>query len=222
MVNLLLQPDSHILTSKGVITTVCDPACGNGGMLAEAQNWIREHNPDARVLVFGQDYNPRSYAVAASDLLIKGHRDGRVEFGNSLTDDKFNNEKFDYLLANPPFGVDWKAEQTEISKWSDFHGYTGKLPRVNDGALLFLLAMIGKFQPVDSELRRSYGDRYSSVMRRLWYSINVTLYGCCDHRAMLADEDLHRHAVENLDQADALLFGRVTYEMMEAAFRPPT
>jgi type I restriction enzyme M protein len=164
MVNLLLEPDSRILTTKGVITTVCDIACGTGGMLAEAQNWIREHNPDARVLVYGQDYNPRSYAVAASDLLIKGHSDGKVEFGNSLTDDKFAQEgkKFDYLLANPPFGVDWKAEQQEISEWSDFNGYRGKLPRVNDGALMFLLAMIGKFQPVDFE-HNKHGSRVAIV-----------------------------------------------------------
>lgn len=147
MVNLLLEPDSRILTTKGVITTVCDPACGTGGMLAEAQNWIREHNPNAEVIAFGQDYNPRSYAVAASDLLIKGHRNGRVEFGNSLTDLKFKDERFDYLLANPPFGVNWENEQKEIEEWSDYHGYKGKLPRVNDGALMFLLTMIGKFEP---------------------------------------------------------------------------
>jgi type I restriction enzyme M protein len=148
MVNLLLEPDSRILTTDNVIVTVCDPACGTGGMLAEAQNWIRDHNPTARVMAFGQDYNPRSYAVAASDLLIKGHREGRVEFGNSLTDFKFKDDQFDYLLANPPFGVDWKPEQEEIAKWSDFSGYSGKLPRVNDGALMFLLTMIGRFQPV--------------------------------------------------------------------------
>jgi type I restriction enzyme M protein len=162
MVNLLLEPDTRILTTDDVITTVCDPACGTGGMLAEAQNWIREHNPKAHVLVYGQDYNPRSYAVAASDLLIKGHRDGRVEFGNSLTNDKFANEKFDYLLANPPYGVDWKAEQQEISQWSDFAGYTGKLPRVNDGALMFLLWMIGKFQPVDPK-QNKHGTRIAIV-----------------------------------------------------------
>lgn len=163
MVNLLLEPDSRILTTKGVITTICDPACGTGGMLAEAQNWIREHNPDATVKVFGQDYNPRSYAVAASDLLMKGHRDGRVEFGNSLTDFKFTGESFDYLLANPPFGVDWKPEQQEISKWSDYHGYTGKLPRVNDGALMFLLTMIGGFQPFDPEKKDQLGSRVAIV-----------------------------------------------------------
>ncbi len=87
MVNLLLEPDSHILTTPGIIATVCDPG-GTGGMLSEAQNWIREHNDSARVLVYGQDYNARAYAVAAADLLIKGQKDGRIEFGNTLIDDK--------------------------------------------------------------------------------------------------------------------------------------
>ncbi|MEP7308020.1 MAG: type I restriction-modification system subunit M N-terminal domain-containing protein, partial [Acidobacteriota bacterium] len=87
MVNLLLEPDTRVLTQAGVIVTVCDPACGTGGMLAETQNWIRAHNGQATVKVFGQDYNPRSYAVAASDLLIKGHKDGQVVLGNTLTDD---------------------------------------------------------------------------------------------------------------------------------------
>ena len=158
MVSILLEPDTHILTKKGLITRVFDPACGTGGMLSEAQNWIREHNLGAHVNVYGQDYNPRSFAIAASDLLIKDDpikrkKEGnlsisRVEFGNTLLDDKFSDiPSFEYLLANPPFGVDWKAEQKEIDKLSSFRGYTGKLPRVNDGALLFLLHMIGKFQP---------------------------------------------------------------------------
>ena len=146
MVNLLLEPDTRVLTQPGIIVTICDPACGTGGMLAEAQNWIREHNSQATVKVYGQDYNPRSYAVAASDLLIKGHKDSRVEFGNTLTDDPFTDLRFDYLLANPPFGVDWKAEKKAIDRWPDFRGYCGKLPRINDGALLFLLFMMSKFQ----------------------------------------------------------------------------
>ena len=162
MVNMLLEPDSHILTTPGMITTVCDPACGTGGMLSESQNWIREHNESARVIVRGQDYNPRSYAVAASDLLIKGHKDSRIEFGNTLTDDKFPGERFDYLLANPPFGVDWKAEKKEIDNLSSFRGYTGKLPRVNDGALLFLLHMIGHFQLVEPK-QKKYGSRCAIV-----------------------------------------------------------
>jgi len=162
MVNLLLEPDSHILTTPGIITTVCDPTCGTGGMLSEAQNWIREHNNSARVLVYGQDYNPRSYAVAAADLLIKGQKDGRIEFGNTLVDDKFAGDRFDYLLANPPFGVDWKAEKEELDKTANFRGYTGKLPRVNDGALLFLIHMIGKFEQV-LPLQQKHGSRCAIV-----------------------------------------------------------
>lgn len=162
MVNLLLEPDEHILTTSGVIATVCDPACGTGGMLSETQNWIREHNESARVIAFGQDYNNRAYAVAASDLLIKGHRDSRVEFGNTLIDDNFAGENFDYLLANPPFGVDWKEEQKILSKRATFHGYSGKLPRVNDGALLFLLYMIGHFEEV-RPTEKKHGSRCAIV-----------------------------------------------------------
>ena len=156
MVNLLLEPDTNVLTQDSVIVTICDPTCGTGGMLAEAQNWIRAHNEQAIVKVYGQDYNPRSYSVAASDLLIKGQKDSRVELGNTLTDDRFSDMKsFDYLLANPPFGVDWKAEKKEIDTWPNFRGYAGKLPRINDGALLFLLHMISKFadyQPGNKDL----------------------------------------------------------------------
>ena len=162
MVNLLLEPDEHLLTTSGVIATICDPACGTGGMLSEAQNWIREHNDSARVIAFGQEYNHRSYAVAASDLLIKGHRDSRIEFGNTLIDDKFGGERFDYLLANPPFGVDWKEEQKILSKSASFRGYSGKLPRVNDGALLFLLHMIHHFEQVNPA-ERKHGSRCAIV-----------------------------------------------------------
>ena len=163
MVNLLLEPDTSVLTQAGVIVTICDPACGTGGMLAEAQNWIRAHNDQATVKVFGQDYNPRSYAVAASDLLIKGHKDGQVVLGNTLTDDPFPDQRFDYLLANPPFGVDWKAEKKVIDRWPNFRGYSGKLPRINDGALLFLLYMMSKFQDYKAGDRNNPGSRTAIV-----------------------------------------------------------
>ncbi|PXV70832.1 MULTISPECIES: class I SAM-dependent DNA methyltransferase [Enterobacterales] len=163
MVNLLLEPDTSVLTQAGVIVTICDPACGTGGMLAEAQNWIRAHNDQATVKVFGQDYNPRSYAVAASDLLIKGHKDGQVVLGNTLIDDPFPDHRFDYLLANPPFGVDWKAEKKIIDRWPNFRGYSGKLPRINDGALLFLLYMMSKFQDYKAGDRNKPGSRAAVV-----------------------------------------------------------
>jgi len=163
MVNLLLEPDTSVLTQDGVIVTICDPACGTGGMLAEAQNWIRAHNEQATVKVFGQDYNPRSYAVAASDLLIKGHKDSQVMLGNTLIDDPFPDQRFDYLLANPPFGVDWKAEKKVIDRWPNFRGYCGKLPRINDGALLFLLYMMSKFQDYKLGSREKPGSRTAVV-----------------------------------------------------------
>jgi len=177
MVNLLMEPDGEVLTGGRPIVTVCDPACGTGGMLAEAQNWIQAHNENAIVKVFGQDYNPRSYAVAASDLLIKGHKDSRIEFGNTLTAPPFEDiEGFDYLLANPPFGVDWKAEQKEISRWKDFNGYTGKLPRVNDGALLFLLYMLSKrqaFQPSDDPQQNQRGTRIAIVFSEVTWALGA-------------------------------------------------
>lgn len=163
MVNLLLEPDTQVLTREGIIVTICDPTCGTGGMLAESQNWIREHNEHATLKVYGQDYNPRSYAVAASDLLIKGHRDSRVEYGNTLTNDHFSGMQFDYLLANPPFGVDWKGEKKQIDRWPNFRGYSGKLPRVNDGALLFLIHMIDKFQPWEPDSLEKTGSRIAVV-----------------------------------------------------------
>ena len=163
MVNLLLEPDTHVLTQEGVIVTVCDPACGTGGMLAESSNWIRAHNDKAIIKVYGQDYNPRSYAVAASDLLIKGYKDSRIEYGNTLTGDPFPDMRFDYLLANPPFGVDWKAEKKTIDQWPNFRGYSGKLPRVNDGALLFLIHMISKMQLWEADNKDKPGSRIAIV-----------------------------------------------------------
>jgi len=155
MVNVLLEPDTGILTDKGQVVTIYDPTCGTGGMLSEGQTWIAEHNSRADVLVYGQDYNPRAYAVAASDLLMKGNRRSFVAYGNTLTQDQFDGrderlpKQFDYLLANPPFGVDWKGQQ-QILEAEAARGELGrfpvKLPRVNDGALLFLLHMISKFQ----------------------------------------------------------------------------
>jgi type I restriction enzyme M protein len=163
MVNLLLEPDTRALTQDGISVTICDPACGTGGMLAESQNWIRAHNPNATVNVFGQDCNPHVCALAAADLLIKGHKDSRIACGNTLIDDPFAGLRFDYLLAHPPFGVSWTTAKKEIDLLSDFHGYTGKLPRVSDSALLFLLYMTHKFHPWEPGNRDKPGSRVAIV-----------------------------------------------------------
>ncbi len=155
MVNLLLAPDIEYLKKDAKVVTIYDPTCGTGGMLSEGESWLRDHNKKLIVKTFGQDYNPRSYAVAASDLLIKGQDAENIRPGNTLTKDQFPDEKFNYLLANPPFGVDWKGQQSVIEYEHKQAGYAGrfgpKLPRVNDGALLFLLHMIAKFQNKPTE-----------------------------------------------------------------------
>lgn len=166
MVDILFAPDDEMLTTPGTIRKLLDPACGTGGMLSEAQNHLREMNAAAQLWVFGQDFNPRSYAIAASDLLMKGNENSDIRFGDSLTQDQYPGEHFDYLLANPPFGVDWKKQQKFINDEYQKRGYAGRfgagLPRVNDGALLFLQHMISKFEPVAPE-RRQMGSRLAIV-----------------------------------------------------------
>ena len=160
MVSLLFINDDKLLATPGTVRKLLDPACGTGGMLAEAQNYLRDHHGAAKLYVFGQDYNKRAYATAASDMLMKdvdqnGGSDN-IRFGDIFTDDQFTEEpydRFDYFLTNPPFGVDWKRQQKEIEREHEKSGMNGRfgagLPRVNDGSLLFLQHMISKFEPVE-------------------------------------------------------------------------
>ncbi|MDX2201040.1 MAG: class I SAM-dependent DNA methyltransferase [Phycisphaerae bacterium] len=151
MVNLLFEPDSDILTRKGIVKTLLDPACGTGGMLSVADEYLRELNPDARLEAFGQDHNPESYAVCGSDMLIKGQNIEHIVFGSSFTKDGFSRERFDYMLANPPFGVEWKPDEDDIRKEHETLGMNGRfgagLPRINDGSFLFLQHMLSKMKP---------------------------------------------------------------------------
>lgn len=150
MVNLLFMPDGDILTTKGIVKTLYDPACGTGGMLSVAEDYVRELNPDARLEVFGQDYNAQAYAICGSDMMIKGQDIEHIAFGDSFTDDRFPRHKFDYMLANPPFGVEWKPEANFITREHEEQGFGGRfgagLPRINDGSLLFLMHMISKMK----------------------------------------------------------------------------
>ncbi|MHB8708658.1 MAG: type I restriction-modification system subunit M [Desulfuromonadales bacterium] len=166
MVHLLFINDDALLATPGTVRKMLDPACGTGGMLAEAQSYMHDHHAAAELWVYGQDYNKRSYAVAASDLLIKGHEKSDIRYGDSLIDDQYKGERFDYLIANPPFGVDWKKQQKEIAREFDKLGFSGRfgagLPRVNDGALLFLQHMVSKFEPVKPK-ENLYGSRLAIV-----------------------------------------------------------
>jgi type I restriction enzyme M protein len=165
MVDILFDPDDNILT-KSVICKLLDPTCGTGGMLAEAQNYLRENNKEAQLWVFGQDFNPRAYAIAASDLLMKENEKSSIQFGDSLIDDKYEDETFDYFLANPPFGVDWKKQQKEVKLEHEKLGFARRfgagLPRVNDGSLLFLQHQISKFELYQPENNKN-GSRLAIV-----------------------------------------------------------
>ncbi|MBI2059372.1 MAG: SAM-dependent DNA methyltransferase [Nitrospirae bacterium] len=150
MVNLLFLPDNDVLTTKGIVKTLYDPAAGTGGMLSVAEEYVRELNPDARLEVFGQDFNPQAYAICGSDMMIKGQSLDNIRFGDSFTQDHHAGRNFDYMLANPPFGVEWKPQEKVIRKEHEEQGFGGRfgagLPRINDGSFLFLQHMIGKMK----------------------------------------------------------------------------
>ncbi len=151
MVNLIFIEDDDILSKPGVVRTIYDPTAGTGGMLSVAGEYLAEHNPKARLTVFGQELNPESYAICKADMLIKGQDVANIAFGNTLSDDGHSHKKFDYMLSNPPFGVEWKKVEKEVRKEHEQQGYNGRfgpgLPRVSDGSMLFLLHLLSKMRP---------------------------------------------------------------------------
>ena len=151
MVNLIFIEDDAILSKPGVVRTIYDPTAGTGGMLSVAGEYLAEHNPQARLTVFGQELNPESYAICKADMLIKGQDVGNIAFGNTLSDDGHGHKKFDYMLSNPPFGVEWKKVEKEVRREHEQQGYNGRfgpgLPRVSDGSMLFLLHLLSKMRP---------------------------------------------------------------------------
>ena len=158
MVSLLLSPEPDL--GRGhVVKTIYDPACGTGGMLSGADQYLREHNSDANPILYGQDHNDESWAVCKSDMLLKGENADNIILGDTFTNDGHTRlpdgrkKTFDYMLANPPFGVEWKQQQRHIEREADTLGYDGRfgagLPRINDGSLLFLQHMLAKMQPAD-------------------------------------------------------------------------
>jgi len=150
MVNLLFHNDHTILRKKGIVKTVYDPACGTGGMLSTAEEYVHELNRDAKLEVFGQEWNDQSFAICKSDMLIKGQNPNNIAFGDSFAKDGFPDERFDYMLANPPFGVEWKKSEKFVKDEHASQGYEGRfgagLPAISDGSLLFLQHMISKMK----------------------------------------------------------------------------
>jgi type I restriction enzyme M protein len=152
MVNLLFIEDDEILSRPGVVRSLYDPTVATAGMLSVAEEHLSELNPNARLVMFGQELNPESYAICKADMLIKGHDIGNIILGNTLSNDGLIGKLFDYMLSNPPFGVEWKKIEAFIRKEYEEQGFNGRfgpgLPRVSDGSLLFLLHLISKMRPV--------------------------------------------------------------------------
>ena len=163
MVNLLFIEDDAALTQPGVVRSLYDPTAGTGGMLSVAGEHLASLNPDARLVMYGQELNPESYAICKADMLIKGQDIANIIFGNTLSADGLPAKVFDYALSNPPFGAEWKKIEATIRKEAEAQGYNGRfgpgLPRVSDGSLLFLLHLIAKMRPaVDG------GSRFGIVL----------------------------------------------------------
>jgi type I restriction enzyme M protein len=151
MVQLLLNYDDDVLTKEGIVRSIYDPTAGTGGMLTVAQEHLHALNPSASLVAYGQEINDESYAICKSDLLIKGQDISKISVGDTLANDQNIGQQFDFMLSNPPFGVEWKKIQPQIQKEYELHGFDGRfgpgLPRVSDGSLLFLLHLVRKMRP---------------------------------------------------------------------------
>lgn len=164
MVNLIFIEDDEVLTpGHNVVRTIYDPTAGTGGMLSVAAEFLRDHNPEARLSLYGQELNDESYAICKADMLIRGQEVTNMVPGNTLSDDGHAARKFDYMLSNPPFGVEWKKVEKVVRKEHEEKGFDGRfgpgLPRVSDGSMLFLLHLVSKMRPaVDG------GSRFGIVL----------------------------------------------------------
>jgi type I restriction enzyme M protein len=151
MVSLLFVEDDDLLSKPSVVRTIYDPTAGTGGMLSVAEDYLAGLNPTARLTMFGQELNDESYAICKADMLIKGQDVGNIVAGNTLSDDGHGGRKFDYMLSNPPFGVEWKKVEKVVRQEHEQQGFNGRfgpgLPRVSDGSLLFLMHLLSKMRP---------------------------------------------------------------------------
>lgn len=164
MVNLLFIEDDDVLSAgKAVVRTIYDPTAGTGGMLSVAGEYLLEHNPRARLTMYGQELNDESYAICKADMLIKGQPVENIVAGNTLSDDGHGGRKFDYMLSNPPFGVEWKKVEKTVRQEHEQRGFDGRfgpgLPRVSDGSMLFLMHLLSKMRPAQEG-----GSRFGIVL----------------------------------------------------------
>ncbi len=166
--SLVFTEDDEALTKPGIVRTIYDPTAGTGGFLSAGMEYVYAINPNAAMRAFGQELNPESYAICKGDMLIKGQDVSRIKLGNTLSDDQLFDQRFDYMLANPPFGVDWKKVEGAIKDEHKLKGYAGRfgpgLPRVSDGSLLFLLHLLSKMRDFDANDPERSGGRIGIIL----------------------------------------------------------
>lgn len=166
MVNLLFLEDEDILTKPGITQTLYDSCAGTGGMGSVAQEYLKELNPTAELEFFAQEINEESYAICKADILIKGEEARNIRFGNTLSNDAFSDMKFDYMITNPPYGVEWKPAEKAVKAEFENMGFNGRfgagLPRISDGQLLFLQHLVSKMKPVTEDNPK--GSRLAIIM----------------------------------------------------------
>ncbi|MCS3497477.1 type I restriction enzyme M protein [Bradyrhizobium japonicum] len=194
MVNLLFVEDDDVLTKPGVVRTIYDPTAGTGGMLSVAGEHLAALNPQARLTMFGQELNDESYAICKADMLIKGQDVANIVAGNTLSEDGHAHANFDYMLSNPPFGVEWKKVEKEVRKEHESQGFNGRfgpgLPRISDGSLLFLLHLLSKMRPAHDG-----GSRFGIVLN------GSPLF---TGSAGSGESEIRRHLLEN-DLVEAII-----------------
>ncbi|MCH8841067.1 MAG: SAM-dependent DNA methyltransferase [Planctomycetes bacterium] len=194
MVNLLFIEDDDALTKPGIVRSLYDPAAGTGGMLSVADDHLSGQNPDARLVMYGQEINGESYAICKANMLIKGQDISNIIHGNTFSDDGLPGKQFDYMLSNPPFGVEWKKVKKEIVKEHEQEGFNGRfgpgLPRVSDGSLLFLLHLISKMRST-----KDGGSRFGIVLN------GSPLF---TGNAGSGESEIRRHVLEN-DLLEAII-----------------
>lgn len=165
---LVFMEDDEALTGEGIIRTIYDPTAGTGGFLSSGMEYVHELNPNAVMRAFGQELNAESYAICKGDMLIKGQDVSRIKLGNTLSDDQLYADKFDYMLSNPPFGVDWKKVEGAIKDEHKLKGFEGRfgpgLPRVSDGSLLFLMHLLSKMRDYDPNDSDRSGGRIGIIL----------------------------------------------------------
>ena len=189
MVDLIFIEDDDALNKSGVVRSLYDPTAGTGGMLSVAEEYLTAMNQKSRMVLYGQELNPESYAICKADMLIKGQDISNIILGNTLSNDGLPGKKFDYMLSNPPFGVEWKKIEAAVRKEHEQQGFNGRfgpgLPRVSDGSLLFLLHLLSKMQAANEG-----GSRFGIVLNGSPLFTGAAGSGESEIRRYLLENDL--------------------------------